>query len=254
VDSIDDERLGAIRAARARVRQRAWAAGAAPARIVLDIDSTLVTAHSDKEGAAPTYKAGYGHHPILCYLGGQALAGMLRPGNAGANTAADHIGVLVDALDQLPEAVREDSDTEILVRAEAAGCTHDFLDAVVQMECSFSVGMAIDERARQTILALPEAAWTPAIRQDGTEREGAWVAELAGLDLSGWPEGSPFPMPRAIASRCCSPTRKTTRSPSRPAIAPARASRTRSAPPRTRGFPTCPFASSPPTPPGWSWC
>jgi hypothetical protein len=121
---------------------------------------------------------------------------MLRPGNAGANTAADHIGVLVDALDQLPEAVREDSDTEILVRADAAGCTHDFLDAVVQMECSFSVGMAIDERARQTILALPEAAWTPAIRQDGTEREGAWVAELAGLDLSGWPEGS-----RAICRR-----------------------------------------------------
>jgi hypothetical protein len=196
VDSIDDERLADIRAARARARQRAWAAGARPAEIVLDIDSTLITAHSDKEGAAPTYKAGYGHHPLLCYLGGEALAGLLRPGNAGANTAADHIGVLVDALDQLPEAVREDTDTTILVRADAAGCTHDFLDAVVDMECAFSVGMPIDERSREAILALPESAFAPAIRQDGEQREGAWVAELCDLDLTAWPEGS-----RAICRR-----------------------------------------------------
>ena len=196
IDAIDDGRLVDIRAARASARERAWAAGARPAAIVLDIDSTLVTAHSDKEGAAPTYKAGYGHHPMLCYLGGEALAGMLRPGNAGANTAADHIAVLVDALDQLPEAVREDPDTTILVRADSAGCTHDFLDAAVEMECFFSVGMAIDERARGVILALPESAWTPAIRQDSTEREGAWVAELGDLDLAGWPEGS-----RAICRR-----------------------------------------------------
>jgi hypothetical protein len=196
IDAIDPERLGAIRAARARARECAWAHGACPAEIVLDIDSTLVTAHSDKEGAAPTYKRGFGHHPMLCYLGAEALAGVLRPGNAGANTAADHIAVLVDALDQLPEAVREDTDTKILVRADSAGCTHDFLGAVVEMECSYSVGMAIDERARQAILALPESAFSPAIRQDGAEREGAWVAELCDLDLSAWPAGS-----RAICRR-----------------------------------------------------
>ena len=56
--------------------------------------------------------------------------------------------------------------------------------------------MPIDERARDAILALPESAWTPAIRQDGDEREGAWVAELRDLDLSGWPEGA-----RAICRR-----------------------------------------------------
>jgi len=196
IDAIDEGCLAGIRAARARARERAWAAGARPGQIVLDIDSTLVIAHSDKEGAAPTYKRGYGHHPMLCYLGQEPLAGLLRPGNAGANTAADHIGVLVDALDQLPEELREDEGTRILVRADSAGCTHDFLDAVVQMECSFSVGMAIDERARDVILTLPEAAWAPAIRQDASEREGAWVAELTGLDLSGWPEGS-----RAICRR-----------------------------------------------------
>jgi Transposase DDE domain group 1 len=196
IDALDEGRREAVRAARRSARERAWAAGARPSEIVLDIDSTLVTAHSDKEGAAPTYKRGYGHHPILCYLGGEALAGLLRPGNAGANTAADHIGVLVDALDQLPEAVREDTDTEILVRADAAGATHDFLEAVVQMECSFSVGMPIEEPARQAILTLPESAFAPAIRQDGEAREGAWVAELTGLDLSTWPEGS-----RAICRR-----------------------------------------------------
>src|SRR5680860_1533735 len=115
---------------------------------------------------------------------------------AGANTAADHTQVLVDALDQLPEAVREDTNIPILVRTDSAGCTHEFLDAVLEMECSFSASMRIDEHARQTILAVAESAWTPAIRQDLTEREGAWVAELCDLDLSGWPAGA-----RAICRR-----------------------------------------------------
>lgn len=192
IDATGAERLEAIRAARGRARERAWAAGARPVEIVLDVDSTLVQAHSDKEGAAPTYKRGYGFHPMLCYLDatGEALAGLLRPGNAGANTAADHIGVLCDALCQLPEAVREDKATAILVRTDTAGCTHEFLDAVVEMECSFSVGYELTEPVRRAILALPESAWRPAMAQDGQEREGAWVAELAGVDLSGWPEGA----------------------------------------------------------------
>ncbi|MDX6645950.1 MAG: hypothetical protein QOK40_1677, partial [Miltoncostaeaceae bacterium] len=123
IDALDAKHLELVRAARAMARARAWVAGAGPSEIVLDIDSTLVTAHSDKEGAAPTFKRGYGFHPILCYLQGEALAGMLRPGNAGANCAAENIAVLVDGLDQLPEAVREDPGTQILVRADAAGCT-----------------------------------------------------------------------------------------------------------------------------------
>lgn len=102
----------------------------------------------------------------------------------------------MDALDQLPETVREDDATPILVRADSAGCTHDFLAAVVEMECAFSVSMPIDERSRQAILALPESAWEPAIRQDGGAHEGAWVAELGALDLAGWPDGS-----RAICRR-----------------------------------------------------
>ncbi len=196
IAAIDAEYLEQIRAARASARARAWAAGARPDEIVLDIDCSLVTSHSEKEGAAPTYKRGFGFHPMLCYLGGEPLTGLLRPGNAGANTAADHIGVLVDALDQLPDEIREDQGTRVLVRTDSAGCTHAFLDCVTEMECSFSTSMPIDERVRDAILVLPESAWTLAIRQDASEREGAWVAELTDLDLSGWPEGS-----RAICRR-----------------------------------------------------
>ncbi len=116
IAAIDAEHLDRIRAARASARARAWAAGARPDQIVLDIDSTLVTSHSEKEGAAPTYTRGFGFHPMLCYLDGtgEALAGVLRTGNAGTNTAADHIGVLVDALNQLPGEVREEEGCRFL--------------------------------------------------------------------------------------------------------------------------------------------
>ena len=153
--------------------------------IILDIDATLVSAHSDKEGAAPTYKYGYGHHPILCCLGGEALAGILRPGNAGANTAADHIAVLADGLDQLPEGVHDNPLVPILVRADSAGCTHNFLQAVVDMKLGFSVSMQTSDRLQQAILNVPEDGWTRATGQDMSERDGAWVTELHGYDLTG---------------------------------------------------------------------
>jgi len=197
IDAIDPERLGAIRDARARARGRAWALGVRPAALVLDVDATLITSHSDKEGAAPTFKRGFGFHPILCHLdeSGEALSAVLRPGNAGANDAHDNVTVLAEALCQLPEHIREDPATEILVRADSAGASHDFLRAAREMGCRFSVGFELREPVREAILALPEAAWRSAVRQDGEEREGAWVAELS-LDLAGWPEGA-----RAICRR-----------------------------------------------------
>ena len=105
IAAITPERLGVLREARRRARERAWAKGAAPERITLDFDATLVTAHSEKEGAAGNFKGGFGFHPLACYLdeSSEALAAMLRPGNAGANTAADHIVVLQQAMAQLPE-------------------------------------------------------------------------------------------------------------------------------------------------------
>src|SRR5713101_3187758 len=79
-----------------------------PGRTLRDLDATLVTAHSDKEQAAGTYKHGFGFHPLLCYEAEtqEALSGILRPGNAGANTACDHIEVFERALAQVPEEAK----------------------------------------------------------------------------------------------------------------------------------------------------
>ena len=106
--AADPGALERLRAARAEARARAWRRGARPRLVVIDLDATLLTAHSDKEGAAGNFKGGFGFHPLLAYLDGteEALAGVLRPGNAGANTAADQIAVLDAALAQFPSASR----------------------------------------------------------------------------------------------------------------------------------------------------
>jgi len=188
--SVDAVVLEAIRAARAKALKRAWDAGARPETITLDIDASLLTAHSEKEGAAGNYKRGFGFHPLLCYLSetGEPLAAVLRPGNAGANTAADHFEVLQLALEQLPS---EDLHREILARADIGGRTHVFTQDCRDAGIRFSVGYEVDERVRQAILALPDSAWEQAVDAEGKEREGAQVAELTDrLDLSTWPEGT----------------------------------------------------------------
>jgi hypothetical protein len=191
IDAIaaDPDLLDALRAARARARQNAWEAGAVPEQIVVDIDATLITAHTEKDGAAGTFKGGFGFHPLLAFLdeSREALAGLLRPGNAGANTAADHLAVVELALEQLPRAVIEQA--QIIVRTDSAGATHELTDELRAANIGFVVGFDLTETVRAAILALPESAWRPAIRQDGEVRDGAWVAEITDLlDLSGWPE------------------------------------------------------------------
>jgi hypothetical protein len=188
--SIDAEGLDRIRAARAQARAGAWDAGARPDQITLDIDATLISAHSEKEQAAGNYKRGFGFHPLCCYLDetGEALAGVLRPGNAGSNTAADHFEVLCLALEQIPEA---DLDREILARADVGGATHAFTADCREAEIRFTVGYALDESVREAILGLDESAWERAIDAEGEARDGAAVAELTDeLDLSAWPEGT----------------------------------------------------------------
>ena len=189
--------LDAVRAARATARARAFELGARPAGpLIIDIDATLITAHSDKDGTGGTYKGGFGFSALLAYLdcpdgeaGGQPLAGRLRPGNAGANDARDHIAVLADALEQLP---REVVETEtIVMRTDSAGLTHELLDFCRDGRIGFSVGYDLTEPVRRAILALPETAWTAALDADGNPRENGQVAELtARLELTGWPEGA----------------------------------------------------------------
>ncbi|MFN2638224.1 MAG: IS1380 family transposase [Gemmatimonadaceae bacterium] len=202
--SVDDDVLVAVNAARAAARATAWAAGARPPKdfIVLDLDATLVTSHSEKEKADSTYKKGFGFHPLLCFVDAtnDAVAGVLRPGNAGSNTAADHIAVLDAALAQLPVKTKV-ADPEngewMLARADSAGCTHGFIDALRERGIEFSVGFPMDEPVREAVLGLAERAWRPAIRQDMEVREEAEVAEITDrLDLSTWPTGT-----RAIVRR-----------------------------------------------------
>ena len=197
--------VAALAAARAAARNTAWAVAGdrspdhgidAEHPLVIDLDATLVTAHSDKESAAPTFKRGYGFHPLCAFVDhgatgtGEPLAILLRPGNAGSNTAADHKAVLADALAQLPWRPGYRVGRKVLVRADTAGGTHEFVHHLHARRLSYSVGFVLSDAAAAALDLIPEAAWTPAYNADGQVRDGAWVAEATGvLDLSGWPQG-----------------------------------------------------------------
>jgi len=204
LERIDAAHLDKVRHARAAARERAWDAGAAPAAGVelrLDFDATITIAHSEKQDAAPTWKRSFGFHPLLCFLdrpevaGGEALAGILRKGNAGSNTAADHITVLDLALAQLPEAYRptpgQPGGPRVLARCDSAGATHKFAAACAARGVEFSFGFPIDARIRRIVDLIPAQCWDPAIQTDDDLRDGAWVFEATGLvGLRGWPAGS----------------------------------------------------------------
>jgi Transposase DDE domain group 1 len=192
--------LAAIRAARASARERAWAlaAGAAPGAgggpVTIDLDATIVIAHSEKEQASPTWKKTFGHHPMTAWAdhgaagNGEPLAICLRPGKAGSNTAADHIEATRLALAQLPRHLRRTA----LVRADSAGGTHEFLHwlTLKSRRLHYSAGMTITEAVAAAIGKVPAAGWTPAYDGDGQVRDGAWVADITGLlDLASWPAG-----------------------------------------------------------------
>jgi Transposase DDE domain group 1 len=186
--SIGEAELDAIRQARARARERAWAAGAAAERVILDFDATPISVHSEKEGAAGHYKGGFGFNPLLVSCGREVLAGILRPGNAAAGNAEDHLRCLELALEQLPQAAL---DGEILARSDSAGASHQLAGACRETRIRFSLGYAIKQHTREAILSLPESAWRPAINTDEGERAGAWVAELTDrVNLERWPEGT----------------------------------------------------------------
>ena len=204
LNRISAEHLPRVRAARAQARARAWKAGAGPDLrhgLCLDFDATITLAHSEKDQATPTWKKTFGFHPLLCFLdradiaGGEALAGLLRPGNAGSNTATDHIRVLDDALASLPPHARPDPADphapRVVARSDTAGATHAFADACVDRGVEFSFGFPIDFRIKDIVDLIPSQCWDPALDTTGELRAGAWVAEATGLiELSTWPAGS----------------------------------------------------------------
>ena len=204
LDRVSAAHLSGMRRGRAEARKRAWAAGAEPdlsSELFLDIDATIVQAHSDKELAAPTWKRTYGFHPLACFLdrpevsSGEALAAILRPGNAGSNTAGDHEVVLHRAIDSLPEHARprpgEPSSPSYVVRSDSAGATHRFARSCRDLGVAFSFGFPVTAEMREAIVSLHRSSWRPALEEDGSRREGASVAEVSKLiDLRRWPEGS----------------------------------------------------------------
>lgn len=232
-----DGALKAINAARAVARERAWtlAGEHAPDRgadarspLVIDLDATLVTAHSEKENARPTFKRGFGFHPLCAFVDhgpagtGEPLAILLRPGNAGSNTADDHITVIKQALDQLlgHRAGRSRASKRILVRTDGAGSTHKLLEWLAKQRLSYSVGFVLPAGTPDLLRNVP----TPEPSSASTTSTG-----------TGSPRSRPTPAPAASTTSC--PT-------SSCATAAAPAARTASASPRTPGSGTCPCTAS----------
>jgi len=185
LDLADDAALARIALARAKIRVHVWeqlekrpggfpwvkvAGRALEGWTVIDMDATLVTAHSRKEKAAPTYKSGFGFHPPggWCANTDESLEMKLRPGNAGSNTASDHVSVLSAAIAQVPPSHRR----RILVRLDGAGTSHDFVNHMMSPEIPdgellFTSGWAITETDEDDIRRIPESAWMPGVDQDG---------------------------------------------------------------------------------------
>jgi Transposase DDE domain group 1 len=220
---------GAVNAA----RRAAWAAiearhGAIPGIAVADktlagvtglrLDATVVPCHSDKEGAEPNFK-GFGLHPLGCWCDntGEPLAGVLRPGSAGSNTAADHIKVLGEAIAALPPKYRR----RLMVTCDGAGASHDLIACLDKLarrpghQLIYSAGWALGQREKNAITAVPQQAWQIAVDHRGDVRERraedactdrgcahrkCWIEEAhvteltallrqgrAGDQLAGWP-------------------------------------------------------------------
>ena len=245
LERLDEEALAAVRAARAAARARAWEQAGDRGRLILDLDATLITAHPEKEGAAGTYKGGFGFHPLLCFEAGtgEALAGILRPGNAGSNTAADHMLVLERALAQLPAGSARRST---LVRCDSGGATHDFLDAVAAQNPPLSRVLSQAGCRRSTPAAAsataPGSPSSSLTSHPGPRAPGRSAAASAPIPA----RSSASQTQAATASRCCSPTRRApaSRASSRSTGSGLR-SRTRSAAARPRGCAACPSAASP---------
>jgi hypothetical protein len=221
LELADPRTLDKIARARAAVRAHVWSLIAAtPAGfpwlaiagkllagwLVIDLDGTLITAHSDKEGAAPTFKMGYGFHPLGAWLANTAesLAMLLRSGNAGSNTFTDHLAVLTAAIRQIPARMR----SRLLVRVDGAGASHELITHLLSLSSRrrtvlFTSGWAITEADEQAIGLLPAAAWQAAVDQDGVVQEDKHVAEITHLlsRAAGWPAGLRWIVRRTRPSR-----------------------------------------------------
>lgn len=169
-----DKALAALRSARADVREYVWKLAGASApdaggQVIVDLDGVLVLARSEKQDAAATWKKTFGHHPLMGFVdhgaggSGEPVMGLLRPGNAGSNTAADHITTTQLGLAQLPKKYRRGRRT--LIRCDSGGGTHEFTAWLTRSGrwLPYSVGMTITDAIHQAVLKVPASAWTAAV-------------------------------------------------------------------------------------------
>lgn len=228
LDSIDERVLRRLSRARARSRRTLWRMLAArpggfpwlrvggkrlEGWVVVDLDATIVGCHSRKQNATGTYKGGFGHHHLGGWIAntGESLSILPRPGNAGSNTATDHVTVLDEVLAQIPDEGRH---SKLLVRIDGAGASHDTVSHLERLgttrrRVAWTIGWTITSVEEAAIKALPERVWVPYLDQDGTiappvdyddatsdETHGCGgpgseyghVAELTGLaKRPGWP-------------------------------------------------------------------
>lgn len=161
---------------------------------MIDLDAAVLTAHSEKGNARPTFKKGFGFHPLCVFIDhgpagtGEMLAIKLRPGNAGSNTASDHITVTKAALAQLPDA-KTRPGKGVLVRAGSAGGTHEFIDWFTKRRLSYSVGFTLPHETPDLYRLIPDDLWEPTLDAHGDPRDGAAVVEFTGVvDLGSWPK------------------------------------------------------------------
>ena len=136
----------------------------------------------------------YGFHPLGAWLANTAesLAMLLRPGNAGSNTFADHAAVLTAAIRQIPSRMR----SRLLVRVDGADASHELITHLLSLSSRcrtvlFTCGWMITPADERAIAMLPAAAWQAAVDQDGTVQEDKHVAEITHLisRAAGWPAG-----------------------------------------------------------------
>jgi len=173
--------------------------------LVVRLDATLIEADSNKQGAAGTYKGGWGFHPLTawCTNVGDNLAVMLRPGNAGSFTASDHVLVLDAAITQIPASWR----TDVLVTIDGAGASHDIINHLSGLNTAathgkrgrrveYSIGWPVDDRTRAALAQVRERDWSTALDAHGSPDPAADVVDLTGIlrhgpdgdRLTGWPK------------------------------------------------------------------
>ncbi|MFM9432834.1 hypothetical protein ACFDR8_003753 [Arthrobacter sp. MP_2.3] len=164
--------------------------------LVIDLDATLVTSHSDKEQAVGTYKGGYGFAPFIASVDygagngtGEIPAAVMRPGNAGANRAEDHIKVFTQAIEQLPDDFYDQQGEligeKVLVRTDSAGASRKFLHHLSSLGVQFTVSYPVPvPKAHMVGWINDKKYWQPELDQGGDERNDAWVVnatEILGL-------------------------------------------------------------------------